>query len=163
MLITQVRLEAKEYDRSDRATPNFFLQQMIPTERETPSERGKIWFTGELSFGWHQMNFYKTPGGLLSHHEYELMRIMQPIISRCGVSYEDYKFITMHANNMVLQRINTPERVKFLNLPPFSGVQTMQIALFGTEELKPIHLSLSVDDTDWGLLLKFYVMTALRI
>lgn len=152
-----------EYSRPDRATPNFFLQQIIPTEDKDILHKGKKWLNSELSFSWHYMNMYKTPLQLISAYERELVLIMQPLINSYNVRYEGETSLTMDYSELRLQRYQTTDRVRLLNIMHLSGIQAINFCLVGTEPLDPIHLLFSAEDTDWMLLLKFHVIAALRI
>ena len=153
----------EEYNRLDRATPNFFLQQLIPTEDKDTRHKGKKWLNTELSFSWYYMNMYKVPSQLISAYERELVLIMQPLINRYSVHYEGASTLTMDSREIRLQRLQTAEHVRFLNIIPLSGIQAINFCLVGTEPSDPIHLLFSADDTDWMLLLKFHVIANLRI
>ena len=153
----------EEYVGLNHAIPNFFTQQLFPTEDKDTRLKGKKWLNSELSFSWHYMNMHKTPSQLISAYEHELVLIMRPFIDMYNVHYEEENTLTMNSREIRLQRIQTTERVRLLNIVPLSGIQAINFCLIGTEPSDPIHLLISAEDTDWMLLLKFHVMTNLHI
>jgi hypothetical protein len=144
--------------------PSFFLKK-IEIDETFPVDpaRGQSWLEDDLSFSWYHMNFYKTGGAYLNEYERDLMDIMQPLWTHCHTSYEGYKDISMLCGYLKLQRKYHVNGVKFLRVNNWPGdVLATTVSLIGDSEEDPISLSLSADDSDWNLLLRFYAIAFLH-
>ena len=143
--------------------PSFFLKKTEVDETlPVDPARGQLWLQDELSFSEYHMNFYKTGGTYLNEYERDLMDIMQPLLTHCDTSYEGREDISMRSGDLTLQRKYHVNGMKFLRVNNWPGeVLTTTVSLIGDSEEDPISLSLSADDSDWSLLLKFYAIAFL--
>ena len=140
-----------EYNRLDRNTPNFFLQQLTPADVIDNENKGKTWLNSEVSFAWHHMNMYKTPSQISSAYESDLMSIMKPFTDKYNVYYEKETDLTMEFEGIRLQRLQTAERIKHFSirslsciqaLNSLSAIQALDFSLVGADEFDPMSLSI---------------------